>query len=167
MKPLFHTFLHQLVDEEEHEVEVEEEKCGYWLGNDAMRTVRMYCLWKLMKGEVPEEEVGRGADWQVWHSCWGTSWCSSGTRGARGKYAPRETGICFQNHHLKGALTEIYLEVVEGVLCLEAQALQWVGEEVLAGEAVVEVAGLEAEVRVRLVYWVGVAVALLVPVSWI
>lgn len=69
--------------------------------------------------------------------------------------------------YLKGALTEIYLEVVEGVLCLEAQALQWVGEEVLAGEAVVEVAGLEAEVRVRLVYWVGVAVALLVPVSWI
>lgn len=82
-------------------MEVEEEKCGYWLGNDAMRTVRMYCLWKLMKGEVPEEEVGRGADWQVWHSCWGTSWCSSGTRGARGKYAPRETGICFQNRHSK------------------------------------------------------------------
>lgn len=81
--------------------------------------------------------------------------------------APRETGICFQNHHLKGALTEIYLEVVEGVLCLEAQALQWVGEEVLAGEVAVEVAGLEAEVRVRLVYWVGVAVALLVHASWI
>lgn len=45
---------------------VEEEKCVYWLGNDAMRTVKMYCLWKLMKGEVLEEEVGHGADWQVW-----------------------------------------------------------------------------------------------------